>query len=171
MRVLGLDPGLRMTGWGIIETDGQRLRFVDAGFVTADPSESLVRRLTELHEALLVITSRFQPDEAAVEETFVNRNATSTLKLGQARGAVLLAPGLHGLPVAEYAPNAVKKSVTGSGHASKEQVRAMVGVLLPGLREMGFDAADALAVAICHCHLSKTKDRWRDAEIREKVAT
>ena len=128
MRILGLDPGLRMTGWGIIETDGQRLRFVDAGFVTADPSEPLVRRLTELHEALLVITSRFQPDEAAVEETFVNRNATSTLKLGQARGAVLLAPGLHGLPVAEYAPNAVKKSVTGSGHASKEQVLSLIHI-------------------------------------------
>ena len=170
MRVLGLDPGLRVTGWGVVDTDGHRLHFVDAGCVTADPGEALARRLAELHEALLVITDRFAPDEAAVEETFVNRNAVSTLKLGQARGAVLLAPGLRGVPVAEYAPNAVKKSVTGSGHAAKEQVRAMVGVLLPGVREVGLDAADALAVAICHCHLSETESHWRAAEAKAEAA-
>lgn len=163
MRVLGLDPGLRRTGWGIVDADGGRLRFVAAGAVTADPREELARRLAELHRGLLAIADRYRPAEAAVEETFVNTNARSTLKLGQARGAALLAAGLRGVPVAEYAPNLVKKAVTGSGHAGKEQVRAMIGVLLPGARELELDAADALAVAVCHCHLRETADRWREA--------
>ncbi|MDA1133032.1 MAG: crossover junction endodeoxyribonuclease RuvC [Proteobacteria bacterium] len=165
MRVLGLDPGLRRTGWGVVDADGGRLRFVAAGTVTADPRDELARRLADLHTALLVIVDRFCPAEAAVEETFVNSNAASTLKLGQARGAALLAAGLRGIPVAEYAPNLVKKSVTGSGHAGKEQVQAMVGVLLPGAQDLGLDAADALAVAICHCHLRETADRWRAAAV------
>ena len=167
MRVLGLDPGLRRTGWGVIEWDGLRLRFTAAGCVTADAADALAHRLANLHRALAEVTERFAPDEAAVEETFVNRNPASTLKLGQARGAVLLAPGLRGIPVAEYAATLVKKSVTGSGHAAKEQVRAMVAALLPGSRPGSHDAADALAVAICHAHHRETAIRWQRAGAAE----
>ena len=160
MRILGLDPGLRHTGWGVVDADGDRLHFVDAGCIDVAAGASLAARLATLHEAVLGITDRFDPAEAAVEETFVNRNAASTLKLGQARGAVLLAPGLRGIPVAEYAANLVKKSVTGSGHAGKQQVRAMIGVLLPGFRLASFDASDALAAAVCHSHRSRTERLW-----------
>lgn len=160
MRVLGLDPGLRRTGWGVIEWDGQRLRFTAAGCVTADAAQPLAHRLADLHRALGEVAGRFAPDEAAVEETFVNRNPASTLKLGQARGAVLLVPALRGIPVAEYAATLVKKSVTGSGHAGKEQVCAMVATLLPGSRTANHDASDALAVAICHAHHRETATRW-----------
>lgn len=169
MRILGLDPGLRATGWGVIESEGQRLHFVDAGTISVDARGPMETRLAELHEGILDVTDNFFPNEASIEETFVNRNAASALKLGQARGAVLLAPGLRGISVAEYAPNAIKKSVTGSGHADKAQVRNMVGMLLPGMREVGFDAADALATAICHSHLRETEARWRAREVR--VAT
>jgi crossover junction endodeoxyribonuclease RuvC len=160
MRILGLDPGLRRTGWGVVDADGDRLHFVDAGCVDVAAGTSLASRLAALHEAVMDVTDRFSPAEAAVEEIFVNRNALSTLKLGQARGAILLAPGLRGIPVAEYAASLVKKSVTGSGHAGKEQVRAMVGVLLPGFQLASLDAADALAVAICHSHRSRTERLW-----------
>ena len=161
MRVLGLDPGLRRTGWGVIESDGAGLRFIAAGCVDSDAAAALPTRLASLHAAMVEITARFAPDEAAVEETFVNLNPASTLKLGQARGAVMLAPALAGIPVGEYSSTQVKKSVTGSGHAGKEQVQAMIATLLPGFRGMGgADAADALATAICHTHHRETAARW-----------
>lgn len=168
IRVLGLDPGLRRTGWGVIDSDGLRLHFVDAGCISIDPDAPLGERLANLHTAVVEIARRFSPDEAAVEETFVNKNPASTLKLGQARGAVMLAPALTGIRVAEYSATMVKKSVTGTGHAAKEQVQAMIATLLPGFRGMGgadgapyaHDAADALAAAICHAHHRETAVRW-----------
>ncbi len=163
MRFLGLDPGLRKTGWGVIESAGHTLRYVDAGCVVTEVVPELARRLASLHEALNDVLVRYLPDEAAVEETFVNRNAGSTLKLGQARGVAMLAPAIRGIPVAEYAALLVKKSVTGNGHAGKEQVHAMVTMLLPGFRAASFDAADALAVAICHAHHRATAAKVRAA--------
>ena len=152
MRVLGLDPGLRHTGWGILDVRGNRITHVADGAVHADERASLADRLVELHRGLVGVIERYDPDEAAVEETFVNRNPTATLKLGMARGVVLLTPALLGLAVAEYGANHVKKSVVGVGHAAKEQVQAMVRMLLPGVTATSADAADALAVAICHAH-------------------
>lgn len=150
VRILGLDPGLRHTGWGVVEAEGTRLRHCGHGVLDIDAEQSLPDRLAALFEALAGIVEHWTPDEAAVEETFVNRNPVSTLKLGQARGIVLLVPARAGLPVAEYPPNLVKKTVVGAGHAGKEQVHAMVKVLLPGCGVGPGDAADALAVAICH---------------------
>ncbi len=164
MRLLGLDPGLRKTGWGVIDVAGNRLRHVAHGTVTTDNGKPLSLRLVQLHEGLRDIIARYRPDAAAVEETFVNRNAVSTLKLGQARGVVLLAPALAGVPASEYATNLVKKSIVGSGHAGKEQVAEMVRRLLPGCLPEGSDAADALAVAICHAHHALTQARWATAE-------
>ncbi len=160
MRLLGLDPGLRATGWGIIDVAGNRLRHVAHGRVVTDDGGSLSARLVQLHEGLSDIIERYRPDAAAVEETFVNKNAVSTLKLGQARGVVLLAPALAGVPASEYSTNLVKKSVVGSGHASKQQVAEMVRRLLPGCLPESSDAADALAVAICHAHHASTRRRW-----------
>ena len=151
-RLLGLDPGLRRTGWGIIDVDNNRLTHIANGSVTSDGDKSLAARLVELFDGLQAVIAEWRPDAAAVEETFVNKNPVSTLKLGQARGVALLTPALAGLPVHEYAPNLVKKSVVGTGHAAKEQIHAMVMVLLPGIKIAGPDAADALAVAICHAH-------------------
>ncbi len=150
-RILGLDPGLNRTGWGVIESDGNRLRHVAHGVVTSQPADELSHRLTAIHAALVELIAAWKPDEAAVEEVFVNRNPASTLKLGMARGMALLAPAQAGLRVAEYAANLVKKSVVGTGHADKAQVAMMVGRLLPGVLATA-DAADALAVAICHAH-------------------
>ena len=164
MRLLGLDPGLRSTGWGVIDVDGNRLRHVADGAVRTADDRSLAVRLLQLHEGLRAIIAEYRPDAAAVEETFVNRNAASTLKLGQARGVVLLAPALAGLSVSEYATNLIKKSVVGSGHAGKEQVAWMVRRLLPGCEPPNGDAADALAVAICHAHHAATDRRWAAAE-------
>ena len=152
VRILGIDPGLRRTGWGIIDSLGTRLSFVAAGTVKSDDATSLAERLRQLHDGLTDVLRRHNPDEAAVEATFVNRDATATLKLGQARGIALLVPAQAGLVVAEYAPNEVKKTVVGVGHAAKEQIRMMVGVLLPKARYDSADAADALAIAICHAH-------------------
>ena len=152
MRVLGLDPGLRRTGWGVVDLNGSRLTHVANGAVTSDDALSLAERLCQIHTGLVEILARFAPDEAAVEETFVNKNPTTTLKLGQVRGVVLLAPAQVGLPVAEYTPNHIKKSVVGVGHAEKQQIHLMVRTLLPGVEIDGPDAADALAVAICHGH-------------------
>lgn len=152
MRLLGLDPGLRSTGWGVLEARGTRLTHIANGMIRSDSALDLADRLLQLHEGLTEILQSWEPDTAAVEETFVNKNPTSTLKLGQARGVALLAPAMHGVPVAEYAPNHIKKSVVGVGHAGKEQIRAMVKVLLPGVTLAGGDATDALAVAICHAH-------------------
>lgn len=150
IRILGVDPGLRNTGWGLIECQGSRLSFVDCGRLQPDPSQSMGARLRDLHEGLMRIIADYAPHEAAVEETFVNRDPQSALKLGQARGIALAAPALAGLIVAEYAANVVKKTVVGAGHADKQQVQMMVRVLLPSSAASSADAADALAVAICH---------------------
>ncbi len=154
-RILGVDPGLNRTGWGVIETEGNRLRHVAHGVVTSDTGDALAARLSALYAELAKIITVWQPDEAAVEEVFVNRNPSSTLKLGMARGVALLAPAMAGLPVAEYAANLIKKSVVGTGHADKVQIGMMVGILLPGASAKA-DAADALAVAICHAHHRST---------------
>ena len=158
MRLIGLDPGLRLTGWGVIDVDGNRLRHVGHGVIKVSIEGSLAARLHELFEGIAAVVAEHAPLEAAVEETFVNVNPGSTLKLGQARGVVMLAPARAGLPVFEYAANLVKKSVVGAGHADKRQVAMMVGRLLPGV-EATTDAADALAVAICHAHHRATAQR------------
>ena len=160
MRVLGLDPGLRHTGWGVIDVAGNRLIYVADGVVHAPTDLPLAERLVALFRQLTAVIERFQPDEAAVEESFVNKNAASTLKLGVARGVVLLAPAERGVPVAEYSANLIKKSVVGAGHAEKEQVQMMVRRLLPGCAIVEADAADALAVAICHAHHVGTLRAW-----------
>ena len=152
MRLIGFDPGLRQTGWGVIESDGNRLGHVANGTVSTNASADLASRLAELYDGLVRIIDQYSPVEAAVEETFVNKNPSSTLKLGQARGIVLLVPARAGEAVSEYTPNLIKKSIVGTGHAAKEQVQMMVGVLLPGTDIVNADAADALAVAICHAH-------------------
>ena len=152
IRIIGIDPGLRRTGWGIIETLGNSLRFVGSGTVTSDGEMDLASRLCQLHDGLAEVVHSYQPDEAAVEQTFVNKDATATLKLGQARGIAMLVPARAGLRVAEYAPNAVKKAVIGVGHGEKQQIHLMLKVLMPKAEFKGNDAADALAIAICHAH-------------------
>lgn len=152
IRIVGIDPGLRRTGWAIIETCGNSLKFIASGTVTSDQKSDLASRLCQLHDGLQQVLHEFQPEEAAVENTFVNKDAGATLKLGQARGIALLVPALAGLRVAEYAPNAVKKSVVGAGHADKKQIHMMVKVLMPRATFEGDDAADAIAIAICHAH-------------------
>ncbi len=159
MRLLGLDPGLQKTGWGIVDSQGTHLRHVANGVVKSNAKRSLAERLVELHDGLVEVINEWRPRSCAVEETFVNKNPTSTLKLGQARGMALFVPANAGLAVAEYTPNHVKKSVVGVGHADKKQVDAMVQVLLPGVAINGPDAADALAVAICHAHHMATADK------------
>ncbi len=152
IRIIGIDPGLRRMGWGVIETLGNSLVFVACGTVTSDDKLDLASRLCQLHDGLAEIIHAHMPHEAAVEATFVNKDPVSTLKLGQARGIAMLVPARAGLPVAEYAPNAVKKSVIGVGHGEKVQIQMMVKVLLPRADFKGPDAADALAIAICHAH-------------------
>jgi crossover junction endodeoxyribonuclease RuvC len=152
IRIIGIDPGLRRTGWGVIETDGVRLIYVASGHLTSTADESLAYRLRELFEGISGVIGTWQPREAAVEETFVNENAKATLKLGQARGMALLAPAMCGLRVAEYPPNLVKKTVVGAGHADKRQIKAMIGFLLPKAKFESADEADALAIAICHAN-------------------
>jgi crossover junction endodeoxyribonuclease RuvC len=152
IRILGIDPGLRRTGWGLIEVRGNALAFLAAGTVGAPLDGQLAARLAALFDGLSAVVERLSPDEAAVEQTFVNGNAAASLKLGQARGIALLVPAKAGLSVAEYAPNAIKKAVVGAGHAEKTQIRAMVRVLLPRAEFDSDDAADALAVAICHAN-------------------
>ena len=149
-RFLGLDPGLRTTGWGVIDAADNRLRWVADGVVRSDETLSLAERLAQLLRGVTEVVASYRPDAAAVEETFVNRNPASTLKLGQARGAVIAALGAAGVMVTEYTPNSVKKTVVGTGHAGKDQVEFMVRRLLPGCLALTPDAADALAVAICH---------------------
>ena len=160
MRLLGIDPGLRATGWGVIDVAGDRLTHVASGTVQSKSENPLAERLMSIHRGLAAAIAEQQPEFAAIEETFVNKNPTSTLKLGQARGAVMLTAALAGLEVAEYAANTVKKSVVGVGHGSKDQVRAMVRILLPGCGVTDSDEADALAVAICHAHHVATLGRW-----------
>ena len=170
MRLLGLDPGLRHTGWGVIEVDGVHLRYLADGAVDSDGRLDLARRLVQLHDGLAAVLAAWRPDEAAVEETFVNKNPTSTLKLGVARGVALLVPALAGLPVTEYPANLIKKSVVGVGHAAKEQVQVMVRHLLPGSMSTSADAADALAVAICHAHHAGTARHWQAAAALGRAA-
>ena len=152
IRLIGLDPGLRRSGWGVIEVEGNSLVHVASGAVTSDAKSPLAERLSQIFTALTDVISLHQPAEAAVEETFVNKNPASTLKLGQARGAVMLAPAQLGIPVAEYAANLIKKSLVGNGHADKNQIQAMINILLPGAKPETADATDALAVAVCHAH-------------------
>ncbi|QXQ07568.1 crossover junction endodeoxyribonuclease RuvC [Sphingosinicellaceae bacterium] len=154
MILIGLDPGLQKTGWGVIEAQGNRLRHIANGCVKSRSADSLSDRLVQLYDALAAVIAAHRPDGAAVEETFVNVNPQSTLKLGQARGIVLLVAAKAGLPVAEYATRFVKKAIVGTGTADKAQIRAMVERLLPGCAVDGEDAADALAVAICHAHIA-----------------
>ena len=152
IRIIGIDPGLRRTGWGVIDTLGNSLRFVASGTVTSDGDMDLASRLCQLHDGLADVVHSYKPDEAAVEQTFVNKDAVATLKLGQARGIAMLVPAKAGLTIAEYAPNVVKKTVVGAGHGEKTQIRMMIGVLLPKADPQSDDAADALAIAVCHAH-------------------
>ncbi|MCE2510227.1 MAG: crossover junction endodeoxyribonuclease RuvC [Alphaproteobacteria bacterium] len=168
MRFLGLDPGIRITGWGVIDVEGNRLTHVGDGIVRLDGAAPLAQRLVQLHDGLREVIAEYAPEAAAVEETFVNRNPASTLKLGLARGVVLLAPSQAGLAVAEYSANLVKKAVVGNGHATKDQVTMMVRTLLPGARLVTADAADALAVAVCDAHHRATQARWTKA-VRERA--
>ena len=158
-RLLGIDPGLRFTGWGLVEADGNRLRHLGDGVIATDGDASVPERLCFLHRALMALLDAQRPDEAAVEETYVNRNGAATLKLGYARGVALLVPALAGIPVTEYAAKSVKMAVVGTGGADKVQVQDMVRRLLPGARLGRADAADALAVAICHAHHRATRLR------------
>jgi crossover junction endodeoxyribonuclease RuvC len=152
IRILGIDPGLRRTGWGVIDVEGNRLIYVACGSVATPEKAGLAERLVQIHDGLARVIADYRPGEAAVEHTFVNTNASATLKLGQARGVAMLVPARAGLSVAEYAPNMVKKTIVGAGHAGKGQIGMMVGVLLPKADPASEDAADALAIAICHAH-------------------
>ena len=160
MKILGIDPGLQKTGWGIIESEGHRLSFVSCGLVKSTASKSLPERLAQLDQGLFDVIERFQPDQAAIEETFVNNNPASALKLGAARGAAMVVPARLGLVVGEYPANLVKKSVVGAGKAEKDQVGMMIRTLLPACGDIGEDEADALAVAICHAHHASSKEKF-----------
>ncbi len=161
IRILGLDPGLRKTGWGMITLEGTKLGYLGCGVVQSDGDLDLALRLKQLFEAIGRVVEEWEPDEVAVEETFVNKDAQATLKLGHARAVSLLVPALAGLPVAEYGANQVKKTVVGVGHAEKEQVQAMVRILLPRSEAKTADAADALAIAIAHAHHRKARSLGR----------
>jgi crossover junction endodeoxyribonuclease RuvC len=152
LRILGIDPGLRRTGWGVVENDGNRLLFIGCGSVQPPESLPLASRLLAIHDGLSAVLREFAPAEAAVEQTFVNKDGVATLKLGQARGVAMLVPATFGVPVSEYAPNQVKKTVVGAGHADKNQVMVMLKILLPKAEPKSPDAADALAIAITHAH-------------------
>lgn len=157
LRLIGIDPGLRHTGWGVIDVSGNRLSHVADGAIHSSEALPLAARLVELHDGLAAVIERWRPAEAAVEEIFVNRNAASTLKLGMARGIAMMVPARAGLVVTEYPTRLVKKSVVGTGQADKTQVQMMVKMLLPGADVLTADASDALAVAICHAHHSRTR--------------
>ncbi len=152
MKIIGVDPGLQKTGWGIIEVSGSSLKFVACGLIKTNPKDAMSRRLQVLSEGLQHVLIQFEPVTAAIEDTFVNQNPTTSLKLGMARGALMLSMAQKGLDVAEYAPNKIKKSVVGQGHAGKDQVGMMIKVLLPSCGELKEDEADALAIAITHAH-------------------
>jgi crossover junction endodeoxyribonuclease RuvC len=169
MRLIGLDPGLRLTGWGVIDVEGNRLRHVAHGVIKVRLDGTLAERLNNLFDGIAAVILEHKPVEAAVEETFVNRDPQSALKLGQARGVALVAPALAGLPVAEYAANLIKKTVVGAGHAEKAQVAAMVRLLLPTSRAGSADAADALAVAICHAQHRGAPTLARDASVQRRT--
>ena len=152
IRILGIDPGLRRTGWGMVAIEGNRLVFLACGSLATQDRAALAQRLVAIHDGLRRVVQEHAPDEAAVEATFVNKDASATLKLGQARGVAMLVPAIAGLPVAEYAPNLVKKTIIGVGHGEKAQIRMMIGVLLPYAAPRSDDAADALAIAVTHAH-------------------
>jgi crossover junction endodeoxyribonuclease RuvC len=152
IRILGIDPGLRRTGWGLVDIEGNRLMFVACGCINTNERMAVPQRLVEIHEGLLRIVEEYRPEEAAVEATFVNKDAAATLKLGQARGIALLVPAKAGVVVAEYAPNLVKKTIVGTGHGEKTQIRTMISILLPKADPDTDDAADALAIAVTHAH-------------------
>jgi crossover junction endodeoxyribonuclease RuvC len=159
-RLIGIDPGLRFTGWGVIDVDGNRLRHIADGVIATDSETPVPERLRALHDGLRALFDLHRPDEAAVEETYVNRNGAATLKLGYARGVALLAPALAGIAVTEYGAKKVKLSVVGTGGADKDQVAMMVRRLLPGAILRRADASDALAVAICHAHHRSSRLAW-----------
>ena len=158
LRILGLDPGLRKTGWGVIRVEGNRLSHLGHGVIAPDEKAPFSERLLALYEGISAVVADWSPDEAAIEETFMNNNAASALQLGHARAAALLAPAKAGLPVAEYAARLVKKSVVGTGAADKDQVAFMISRILPGSAGATADAADALAVAVAHAH-ARTRGR------------
>lgn len=160
IRILGLDPGLRFTGWGVIESIGTRLSYVAHGTIKVPTSLDLDQRLRRIHKELCEVVEAFQPHGAAVEETFLNKNPSTTLKLGLARGVVMVVPTIYGIRVGEYSANHVKKTVVGAGHADKDQVKKMVSYLLPNSGDLNHDEADALAVAICHSHTVVTNEKW-----------
>lgn len=155
MRILGLDPSLSSTGWGVIECDNNRLRYVADGFIKTEAQMPLPERLAIIHQTLSEVIDLYKPQEAAIEMVFLNSNAVSTIKLGMARGVVILAPALYQIPVTEYEPNKIKKAVVGVGHAEKGQVETMVKILLPGCKPKNNDSSDALAIAITHSHLRR----------------
>jgi len=169
IRIVGIDPGLRRTGWGVIDTDGVKLGYVACGSVSSDSNGSLGHRLRQLFDGLTEVLAALSPEEAAIEQTFVNRDGAATLKLGQARGIAMLVPALAGLVIAEYAPNAVKKTVVGAGHCDKDQIRAMVKCLLPRAVPDSADAADALAIAITHAH-SRAWTKFQESIVRAERA-
>ena len=174
IRIIGIDPGLRRTGWGVIDTDGVKLGFIACGSVSSDAAENLAMRLRQIFDGLSGVLAQMTPEEAAIEQTFVNRDGAATLKLGQARGIAMLVPALAGLTIAEYAPNAVKKTVIGAGHGDKDQIRAMVKYLLPRAEPDSADEADALAIAITHAHTrswSKLEEAVARAEVRAQRTT
>lgn len=168
IRILGLDPSLSSTGWGIIEVESNRLRYVADGFIPTDAKQPIAERLAQIHKALHDVIELYRPDEAAIEQVFLNNNAVSTIKLGMARGVVIMAPALFNIPVTEYEPNKVKKAVVGVGKAEKSQVETMVKILLPGCQPKNNDSSDALAIAITHnsfrrVHLAGGQARKSDA--------
>lgn len=156
MRILGLDPSLASTGWGVVEVRNNRLQYVADGFIKTDPKQPIYDRLSVIHRNLSEVIELYKPDEAAIEQVFLNENPTSTIKLGMARGVVILAPALFNIPVAEYEPTKVKKALVGVGRAEKSQVEAMVKILLPGCKPKNNDSSDALAMAITHYNLRKS---------------
>lgn len=150
VRILGLDPSLSSTGWGVIDAENNRLRYVADGFIPTSPKQTIAERLAVIHKTLSEVIELYKPDEAAIEQVFLNDNPHSTIKLGMARGVVILAPALFGVPVTEYEPNKIKKAVVGVGKADKKQVETMVKILMSGCKPKNNDSSDALAMAICH---------------------
>lgn len=163
MRILGIDPGLQKTGWGVVESEGNRLHFIACGLIKTDSDLTLAQRLRQIDDGMQDVVKTHMPEEAAIEETFVNNNAASALKLGCARGVAMVVPARFDIPVFEYAANLIKKSVVGNGHATKDQMEMMVRTLIPAVgRGLGADEADAIAIAICHAHHAGMRNRFAD---------
>ena len=161
MKILGIDPGLQKTGWGVVESEGNRLHFIACGLIKTDSDLTLAQRLRQIDDGMQDVVKTHMPEEAAIEETFVNNNAASALKLGCARGVAMVVPARFDIPVFEYAANLIKKSVVGNGHATKDQMEMMVRTLIPAVgRGLGADEADAIAIAICHAHHASSRNRF-----------